>query len=373
MHVWCLAVCTAVKCVLIVLLIVYEVAPPLTTASTLSLIVQGAELDALVTALEASIEAKQRGVDEVAEIFLELVDHPRILPYVVDMLGTNIQLRDALFGPVPPRADLSTPEKLRSAWHFDQEEEFAGVTVDGVMPLVDLKVSYYLSDHTEPGHACTLIVPGSHTWTAQQRSTWENFVRPEDVVALRVPIGSVLLWRSSLLHAVAPHLGQTPRYHLYYAYIPRWIRPSFRSALSTTAYPDPSTDPQLMARCSPVRRQLLGGKGDVADGSAAAAPKDYWFPDSLDQVPLHAWHAAQQPLPQLGGQTVSPDKAVGGGTQGHGVSHLRALAWGAPALNIVGEAGAAQDERLRIAHRYFGQNSPQLIEMEHGRGRDLAR
>jgi hypothetical protein len=144
---------------------------------------QGAELEAIVSALEASIEAKQSGVvDEVAEIFLELVDHPRILPYVVDMLGTNIQLRDALFGPVPSQADRSTPDRLRSGWHFDQEEEFAGLTVDGVMPLVDLKVSYYLSDHTEPGHACTLLVPGSHTWSPEQRSTWESFLRPEDVV-----------------------------------------------------------------------------------------------------------------------------------------------------------------------------------------------
>jgi len=60
-------------------------------------------------------------------------------------------------------------------------------------------------------------------------------------VALRVPIGSVLLWRSSLLHAVAPHLGNTPRYHLYYAYIPRWIRPSFRSALSTAVRNQPTS------------------------------------------------------------------------------------------------------------------------------------
>ena len=168
------------------------------------------------------------------------------------------------------------------------------------MPLVDLKVSYYLSDHTEPGHACTLLVPGSHLWSPEERSTWEARLRPEDVVALRVPIGSVLLWRSSLLHAVAPHLGDSPRYHLYYAYIPRWIRPSFRSALSTAAHPDPSTDVGLMARCSPVRRQLLGGIGDDPSGGAAAAPKtsttsggnetvksstaQYWFPASTEQV-----------------------------------------------------------------------------------------
>lgn len=41
---------------------------------------QGAELEAIVSALEASIEAKNRGVDEVADIFLDLVDHQRILP-----------------------------------------------------------------------------------------------------------------------------------------------------------------------------------------------------------------------------------------------------------------------------------------------------
>eukprot|EP01046_Picozoa_sp_COSAG06_P079816 COSAG06_NODE_27200_length_598_cov_1.130261_1_plen_107_part_01 len=76
---------------------------------------QGAELEAIVSALEASIEAKQSGVvDEVAEIFLELVDHPRILPYVVDMLGTNIQLRDALFGPVPSQADRAVRPLLRA-------------------------------------------------------------------------------------------------------------------------------------------------------------------------------------------------------------------------------------------------------------------
>ena len=33
------------------------------------------------------------------------------------------------------------------------------------MPLFDVKVSFYLSDHTEPGHASTLVIPGSHRVT----------------------------------------------------------------------------------------------------------------------------------------------------------------------------------------------------------------
>ena len=36
------------------------------------------------------------GIDGV---FLDLIDHPRILPYVVDSLGWNIHMRDALFTP----------------------------------------------------------------------------------------------------------------------------------------------------------------------------------------------------------------------------------------------------------------------------------
>ena len=35
-----------------------------------------------------------------------------------------------------------------------------------------------------------------------------------------------MLWRSTLLHAVAPHTGSTPRVHLYYSFIPRFLRPS---------------------------------------------------------------------------------------------------------------------------------------------------
>jgi hypothetical protein len=349
---------------------------------------QGAELAGIVEGLEASILARSQQapvsgaedggggwplnvewperVEAVPQVFLDLVDHPRILPYVVDAIGWNIQLRDALFSPVPPRASAATPTKLRSAWHFDQEEEFGGVTHDGVMPLVDLKVSYYLSDHTEPGHACTLVVPGSHKWTPDQRSTWESWVKPEDVVALRVPVGSVMLWRSSLLHAVAPHLADSPRYHLYYAYIPRWVKPSFRSALSTAKHPDPTTDPDLMARCSPIRRQLLGAVVDAEDPSQStpSAPKHYWFPDHDAQVPLKAWAEAQMTLPAIGEPvTGSISEAVGGGATGYGVSFSRVLGVHGKQMDKMTPA-----ERVSAAHAVFGPDSPQLARMAEGLG-----
>lgn len=93
-------------------------------------------------------------------------------------------MRDALFSPQKPSNGTPDQLQLSAAWHYDQEEELTGVTQDGVLPLVDFKVSYYLSDHTEPGHACTMLVPGSHRWTPEQRSTWEDWLSPEDVVPL---------------------------------------------------------------------------------------------------------------------------------------------------------------------------------------------
>ena len=127
-------------------------------------------------------------------------------------------MRDCIFSAAPPRGEDSPgPTALAAAWHFDQEEEYQGLTANGEMPLVDFKVSYYLSDHTRPGHSCTVLVPGSHRWSPAQRASWQDWLRPEHVVPLRVPIGSVLLWRSSLLHAVSPNLDSSWRFHLYFS------------------------------------------------------------------------------------------------------------------------------------------------------------
>ena len=39
---------------------------------------------------------------------------------------------------------------------IDQQEEFRGLTTDGSVPLMELKISYYLSDARREGHACTV-------------------------------------------------------------------------------------------------------------------------------------------------------------------------------------------------------------------------
>eukprot|EP01045_Picozoa_sp_COSAG04_P026343 COSAG04_NODE_3639_length_2649_cov_5.820000_5_plen_176_part_01 len=160
-------------------------------------------------------------------------------------------------------------------------------------------------------------MPGSHLWTVEQRDTWEQWLRPEDVVPIRVPIGSVMLWRNQILHAVAPNLGESERIHLYFGYGPRWMRQTGIMDIS-------KQDPELVAASSPIRRQLLGAMGDGSD-TLGADPKNspqsqHWFVSDCkrsssshslslerserscradDQVPLRKWaeERAQQGTP----------------------------------------------------------------------------
>jgi ectoine hydroxylase-related dioxygenase (phytanoyl-CoA dioxygenase family) len=210
-------------------------------------LLRGPELLRVASAVRAVAEHGDGGA--VAPIALEMMAYEPVLPYLVDAMGWNIHMRDGLFACYPPESKPVDFGRLRTGWHMDQQEEFRGVTHDGRVPLMELKVSYFLSDASADGHAATCLVPGSHLWTPRQRVTWDAATVP--VVPLRVPAGSVLLWRSTLLHSVTPHQSSEWRLHLMYSYVPRWFRPSFRGTFANI-----STDPSLVQRCDPVRRQV---------------------------------------------------------------------------------------------------------------------
>ena len=218
---------------------------------------------------------------------LDLMDHPGILELVVDAYGWNIHNRDSVTQCEPPRPAESDPDILSLGWHFDYEEEFCGTTVDGTLPLLDFKVGWYISDHTEPGHSTILVVPGSYRWSREQRATFEEWLDPVDIVAVKVPAGSVMLWRPTLLHSVTPNLSATERKAIYVSYTPRWVRPSGHL----------EQDAELIARSSPVRRQLLGAMGNLSHPLGSdpvnSPNSQYWFSDDWDTVPLKAWAEAR--------------------------------------------------------------------------------
>ena len=220
------------------------------------------------------------------EAFLDLMDRPDILRYVVDIVGWNVQNRDSVILWTPPTPGRH-PSALSLGWHFDYEEEFTGIGIDGPMPWLDFKIGWYVSDASEEGHASILFVPGSHLWDMERRARWREEMRPEDVFELKVPPGSLMMWRPTLLHAASPNLGTHERRALYISYAPRWIRPSGHV----------EQDPDLVSRSDPIRRQLLGAMGNLSH-PLGPDPKNhpdsqYWFAADWDNIPLKQWAEEQ--------------------------------------------------------------------------------
>ena len=234
------------------------------------------------------------------EAFLDLVDHPRMLPLVVDVFGWNIQIRTTHLDVRPPYPEgmvvgewgTGQGEDHKAGyrnvvWHPDLAGPylFEAPSYDGVLPYMEIKVGYYLSDMTQPNSGELVVVPGSHKRRPQELRDMEHRVPAEEAVPLNVRANTALLWRTALWHVVAPQLSQEVRKVFYVGYNYRWMRP--------TDYE--RQDPALLARSSPIRRQLLGAMATGSDPFAGSKDpawepaSQHWIPRSWDDVPLKAW------------------------------------------------------------------------------------
>jgi ectoine hydroxylase len=227
-------------------------------------------------------------------VFRNLMDRPRILGLVVDVLGPSIQLRASNFDvrPPRPRADDDPDEQAAdrfSVWHRD-EPAGGWPTVGGVVPFLELKVGFYLTDLTEPRSGALRLLRGSHRWPEDAGGVVGERASAH-VAEINVPAGTAIVWRTSLLHRVAPNCSDRTRKCIYLAYQHRWLRPS-----------DYVSEPEaVLAECNPVQRQLLGALGeglcDLRDAEFEPC-SPYWTPQLAD-IPLHEWAVRRgyQPAP----------------------------------------------------------------------------
>ena len=237
------------------------------------------------------------------DTFLELIDHPRILPLVVDAIGWNIQIRTSHLDYRPPY-----PEGIDAAgigtgkgsdndagyanvnWHPDLAGDyiFEAPSLDGRLPFMEVKVFYALSDLSESDRGNLWMVPGSHKRSPQELRENQSAVDPEEAVELKIPAGSAVLWRTATWHCVGPNRSALTRKIIHIGYHYRWLRPTDYMV----------QDPELVARCSPIRRQLLGELAPGSDPLGAdvefAPASQYWLIRNWDDVPLRQW-AAEQP------------------------------------------------------------------------------
>jgi ectoine hydroxylase-related dioxygenase (phytanoyl-CoA dioxygenase family) len=263
-----------------------------------------AEVEALISVIDEADEKYRReravkphepfqirNIVAYHPLFRALIDHPRILPLVVDAIGYNIQIRTSHMDVRPPHLEAAPHHEVGAAgsffpWHADAPN-FGWPTVEGIIPFMEVKVGYYLTDLSEHNSGAICVVRGSHRHSPWIEREGQRVADPERVVEVNVRPGTAMVWRTSLFHAVTPNLSKRTRKVLYYGYCHRWLRPS-----------DYDHQPaEVLADCNPVQRQLLGELG--SDSQAYMGPDPvvhpvsrFWRPKDED-IPLKAWAEAQ--------------------------------------------------------------------------------
>ncbi len=170
-------------------------------------------------------------------LFLEMLDYPPLMPYVHALLNPkpHHHASDAIV-----EYDL---HERKMGWHLDGHDN--GYRNFGwPIPLLQLKVGYYLSDMSEPGQGNLCIIPGSHRARIEpDRADLQNPELFPGAIQVCAPPGSAILFHNTLWHSRGPWTRPGgKRILLYYAYEHPWMMasqehwgysPEFYNALST--------------------------------------------------------------------------------------------------------------------------------------------
>mgnify|MGYP002032347311 FL=1 len=182
------------------------------------------------------------------------------------ILGWNIQLYHTDMIISPPEKNEESRRKKRLEWHQDSGR--LNLELEGdPRPRVSLKVGFFLTDTSKPGHGNFCIVPGSHRRNELEMPQ-DGVSDPEDALAVCVPPGTAVFFDRRLWHSGSPNHSDLARKVLFYGYSYRWLRPR-----------DDMTVEHLFDQCDPIQRQLLG---DSSGGMGYTSPEDR-------DVPLKLW------------------------------------------------------------------------------------
>ncbi|MCH8289844.1 phytanoyl-CoA dioxygenase family protein [Candidatus Poribacteria bacterium] len=151
-------------------------------------------------------------------MLLELIDWPAIWPYVTGLLNAlpHHHASDAIVEYGSKGRDMG--------WHIDGHDNgYRGLGKP--IPLLQLKIGYYLTDMTETGHGNLCVVPGSHKAlhdpSAEDLQQTHLFPGAMQICA---PAGSAILFHNALWHSAGPWTqNDGARIMLYYAYEHPWM------------------------------------------------------------------------------------------------------------------------------------------------------
>ena len=183
------------------------------------------------------------------DAYIPLMTHPKILPLVIHLLGSNLQLMTShLIYKYPNRPD--TPEHHRApGWHRDYLQAMMALGHYSI-PRIELKCAYYFTDLSRPKSGNTMVVPGSNQATAPLAVPEDG--DPDGAIEPLLNPGDCLLFENRTWHAGAVNLSDHIRKGIMVGFGYRWVMPmDFRHQ-----------DPAFVEKLSPLERFLVGEQYD---------------------------------------------------------------------------------------------------------------
>ena len=175
-------------------------------------------------------------------LLLDMLDYPPVMPYVHAFLS--------------PRPHFHAPDAI---WEVGSRRPGPGWHRDGIngyraflprIPMLQLKIGYFLSDMSRPDQGNLTIVPGSHKSSLElepiQVSTFDSLPGATQVCG---PPGTAVLFHNALWRTPGPWTASGgQRVVTYYAYEHSWMMAS----------PEPYSYPRSFYEgLSPERRELF--------------------------------------------------------------------------------------------------------------------
>ncbi len=164
--------------------------------------------------------------------FLELVDNPRVVPYLEEFVDPYFRLDHEYIHVLRPGAGSfagtlssatlhggATPFDASQYYRFSEGRIWSGLTV----------VAYYLKD-VSPGDGGLACVPGSHKANHPLPGAFRGLdgELPPFVVPVPAPAGSAVVFTEAQTHGTLPWRGRDERRTLFFKYSPHPVSWAWR-------------------------------------------------------------------------------------------------------------------------------------------------
>ena len=199
----------------------------------------------------------RRNVMEDHDIFVDLMDHPTTFPIVLELMSPYIHLSmsEVIVRPTDPEG--------KGLLHTDGGQAMRQIRVSESSLPFQIKFQYFLTDLPEPDMGNFTVVPGSHNRPFPEGGFEEGPYIPE-ALPLCVEAGDMAIFPHAMWHGFVANRSDKPRKSLIYCYVHQCMR----------AFDFEKPSPELLERCTPRQRRLVGDIGGWKAGSYFYSPPD---------------------------------------------------------------------------------------------------